>query len=118
MESTPPPEIAAKMQTVSLAYAQKDYALFCSVMSNEMKAKIPNERFDRVCERLSACFKSNYQLTYMGSVKRSCRPVYFWRLWVEGWDSDLLVRMTLNDSGLIAGLLYSDPFDTAMNSKR
>ncbi len=49
----------------------------------------------------------------MGAVKNLGRPVFFWRLWVTGWDSDLLIRMALNDAGLIAGLLYSPPFDSA-----
>ena len=83
--------------------------LFCSVISEQMKGLIPKERFEAGSENLSGYFKSSYQITYMGHVNRSGRPVYFWRLWVEGWDSDILVRMTLNDSGLIGGLLYSNP---------
>jgi hypothetical protein len=54
----------------------------------------------------------------MGSVKSLGRPVYFWRLWVPGWDSDILVRMALNDAGQISGLLYSPPFDTAINARK
>ena len=78
-------------------------------MSEQMKGLVPKERFEAGSENLTGYFKSSYQITYMGSVKRSGRPIYFWRLWVEGWDSDLLVRMSLNDSGLIGDLLFSNP---------
>jgi hypothetical protein len=115
---TPPLDVAAKLRTVVRARQQNDYVLYCSVLSEQMKALIPKERFEAGSEQLTSFFKSSYQLTYMGYVKRSGHPVYFWRLWVEGWESDLLVRMTLNDSGLIAGLLYSGPFDSAINAKR
>lgn len=115
---TPPLDVAAKLRTVLQAREQNDYALFCSVMSEEMKAFVSKERFEGGNHKIAAYFKSAYQTTYMGSVQRSGRPVHFWRLWVPGWESDLLVRMSLNNSGLIAGLLYSDPFDTAINSKK
>jgi hypothetical protein len=115
---TPPLDVDAKMRTVSLSYQQKDYALFCSVMSEEMKAKLPKERFEDSSDRLSAYFKADYHLTYMGSVKRSGRHVYFWRLWVEDWDSDRLVRMTLNDLGLASALLYSQAFDSAFGTRK
>jgi len=106
---TPPLDVAAKLQTALRAREQNDYVLYCSVMSEQMKGLVPKERFEAGSENLRGYFKSSYQITYMGSLKRSGRPVYFWRLWVEGWDSDLLVRMSLNDSGLIGGLLFSNP---------
>jgi transketolase len=74
---TPPLDVAAKLRAVSRAYEQKDYALFCSVMSEEMKAKLPQDRFESSADRLSAYFKPGYRITYMGSVKRSSRPVFF-----------------------------------------
>ena len=115
---TPPLDVAAKLQTTLRAWEQSDYVLYCSVLSDQMKALTTKEHFEGASQRLSGYFKSSYQITYMGSVKRSGRPVYFWRLWVESWESDLLVRMTLNDSGLVSGLLYSGPFDSAINAKK
>ena len=117
---TPEPDldVAAKLETVLQAREQKDYTMFCSVMSEEMKVFVTKERFDITNDRLSRYFEADYQITYMGSVNRSGRPVHFWRLWVKGWESDILVRMVLNGSGLISGLLYSDPFDTTMSAKK
>jgi hypothetical protein len=117
-EVTPPLDVAGKLQTVLRARELFDYAMFCSVMSEEMKAFVTKERFEAASERLSPYFEAAYRTTYMGSVRRAGRPVYFWRLWVEGWESDLLIRMALNSAGLISGLLYSDPFDTAINARK
>jgi hypothetical protein len=117
-ELAPPLNVAAQLKTVLSARELVDYALFCSVMSEEMKAFVTKERFEAANERMSPYFKADYQITYMGNVNRSGRPVYFWRLWVPGWETDLLVRMALNDSGLISGLLYSDPFDTGINPRK
>ncbi|HUB67426.1 MAG TPA: hypothetical protein VL981_08085 [Candidatus Methylacidiphilales bacterium] len=117
-EPAPPPDVAAKLKIALQAREQNDYSQLCSVMSEQMKAFVTKERFESGNASMSAYFKSPYQLTYMGSVQRSGRPVYFWRLWIDGWDSDILVRMILNQSGLISGLLYSDPFDSAMNARK
>ena len=115
---TAPLDVAAKLRTVLQAREEFDYGMFCSVMSAEMKAFVTRERFEAVSERLSPYFKADYRTTYMGSLQRSGRPVHFWRLWVPGWESDLLVRMALNEAGLISGLLYSDPFDTGINARK
>ena len=114
----PEADVTTKLGTVRAAYELKDYALFCSVMSEQMKAFIPKERFEGVCDRLAIYFKSGCQLDYMGHVQRTGRPVHFWRMWVKGWDSDLLVRMALNNEGLISGLLFSDPFDNSGKAKK
>lgn len=115
---TPDLDVAAKLQTVLRARELKDYELFCSVMNEEMKAYVTKERFEVTTERMDARFKAPYELTYMGHVNRLGRPVHFWRMWVKGWETDVLIRMVLNNSGLISGLLYSDPFDTAINAKK
>jgi hypothetical protein len=114
----PPLDVDVKLQTALRARAEFDYVLFCSVMNEQMKAFVTKERFEAASERLSPYFKAGYRTTYMGSLQRGGRPVHFWRLWVPGWESDLLVRMALDDAGLISGLPYSDPFDTAVNAKR
>jgi hypothetical protein len=116
--NAPEPSVRTTLGTVRAAYELKDYALFCSVMSEQMKAYIPKERFEGVCDRLAIYFKSGCQLDYMGHVQRTGRPVHFWRIWVKGWDSDLLVRMALNHEGLISGLLFSDPFDSGGGTKK
>ncbi len=116
--NAPEASVSAALGTVRAAYELKDYALFCSVMSEQMKAFIPKERFEGVCDRLAIYFKSGCRLDYMGHVQRSGRPVHFWRMWVKGWDSDLLVRMGLNQEGLISGLLFSDPFDSGGGKKK
>jgi hypothetical protein len=113
-----PPDAAAKLRTVLEAREKNDYALFCSVMSGEMKAFVTKEVFEATSERMSIYFKSTYQIAYMGSLQRNGRPVHFWRLWVEGWETDLLVRMVLNGAGLISGLLYSDPFDSISRARK
>ncbi len=110
-------DVAGKLRTVILSRERNDYALFCSVMSREMIAFIDKERFEATNERMSVYLKPGHQLTYMGALKRSGRLVHFWRLWNEGWESDLLIRMALNAAGEISGLLYSDPFDTGINKK-
>lgn len=113
----PPAEVAEKLAVVLKAREQNDYALFCTAVSPQFQALVSKERFDGT-ERMSVYFKADYHLTYMGKLIQASRPVYFWRLWVEGWDSDILIRMSLNDAGLISGLLYSAPFDTAMGVKK
>jgi hypothetical protein len=118
VELAPPLDVAGKLRTVLLAREKNDYTLFCSVMNGEMKSFVTKERFEATTERLSRYFKEAYRITYMGSVNRAGNPVYFWRLWVEGWDTDILVRMALNSAGLISGLLYSDPFDTGINVRK
>ena len=57
-----------------------------------------------------------HRSTYMGHAEVQLAAVrfYFWRLWVEGWDSDILIRMALNSEGLISGLLYSPAWDSAI----
>jgi hypothetical protein len=117
-EVKPDAEVSARLLTVLRARETKDYELFCSVMNGEMKSFVTRERFMAVNERMSRYFKENYHITYMGAVKRQGQPVHFWRLWVEGWDNDLLIRMVLNGEGLISGLLYSDPFDTGLREKK
>jgi hypothetical protein len=116
--SVPPPDVAAKLKTAFDARKQKDYALWCSVMSEEMKAFVTKDKFEAASDRLAGYFNADYRTTYMGSVNRSGRAVHFWRLWVKGWETDLLVRMALNNAGLISGLLFSDPFDTAINARK
>jgi hypothetical protein len=111
-------EIAAKLDIVFRSYEEKDYALFCSVMNEIMISVISRERFEGVADRLSGYIKADYQTTYMGGVHARGRTIYFWRLWVAGKDDDSLVRMALNEKGLISGLLFSDPFDTAAHSKK
>lgn len=111
-------DVAAKLRTILKSYQQNDYALYCSVMSEQMKAYVTRERFDGVCNRMAAFMKSAYETTYMGTVNRTGHPIHFWRMWVKGWETDLLVRMALNNSGLVSGLLFSDPFDTAINAKK
>ena len=113
-----PLDVTAKLRTVLRAREKFDYAQFCSVMSEQMKAFVTRERFEAASERLAPYFKADYRTTYMGSLCRGGRPVHFWRLWVPGWDSDLLVRMAINDAGLISGLLYSDPFDSGINARK
>jgi len=114
----PPELVADRLRVVFEARGKMDYSLWCSVMSEEMKAFVTKERFEATSDRLSGYFKSDHHLTYMGSLNRGGRPIHFWRLWVEGWESDILVRMSLNQAGWVAGLLFSDPFDTAINAKR
>lgn len=111
-------DVTAKLQTVLRARETRDYALFCSVMSEEMKAFVTKERFEATNERMDARFKASYQIIYMGAVNRIGRPVHFWRMRVKDWETDLLIRMVINPEGKISGLLYSDPFDTGMGIKR
>ncbi len=113
------PEDAQKVLDTALeARGKLDYALFCTVASESFKAYVTREMFETVSGRLSPYFKADYRVSYMGAVQRAGRPVHFWRLWVPEWESDILIRMVLNERGLITGLLYSDPFDTAVNARK
>jgi hypothetical protein len=106
------------LNTAMEARKQNDYTLFSSACSAQFLAYVTKERFEAGSQKLDAFFKADYRTAYMGAVKTLGKPVYFWRLWVPGWDSDLLIRMSLNDAGLIAGLLYSPPFDSAMGARK
>jgi len=112
-EPEAPAEVQRVLATALEARARNDYAHFSTVCSSQFLAFVTKERFEAGSQKLDAFFKADYRVTYMGGVKTSGKPVYFWRLWVPEWDSDLLIRMSLNDAGLIAGLLYSPPFDSA-----
>jgi hypothetical protein len=107
---TPDLAVTAKLLTVLRAREKMDYALFCSVMSEQMKAAVPQAMFESVNQSMSAYFQADYRITYMGCMNSHGNPVHFWRLWVPGWDNDLLIRMVINSSGLISGLLYTPPF--------
>lgn len=113
-EPEAPPEVQGVLSTALEARGKRDYALFSTVCSAEFLAFVTKERFELVSERLAPYFAADYRVTSMGAVQSQGRPVYFWRLWVPGWDSDILIRMSLNDAGRIAGLLYSPPFDTGV----
>ena len=117
-EPEAPADVQQVLKTAMQGREKRDYALFCSVASDQFKAFVTKERFETGSQRLSPFFQADHRVTYMGAVQRAGKPVYFWRLWVPGWDTDMLIRMTLNDAGKIAGLLYSDPFDTAINTAR
>ena len=112
-----PAEVQQVLNTALEARGKLDYALFSTVCSEQFLAFVTKEKFGEVSERLSPFFKADYRVTYMGALLSSGRPVYFWRLWVAGWDTDILIRMSLNAAGLISGLLYSPPYDTAIGRK-
>jgi len=112
-----PAEVQQVLNTALEARGKLDYALFSTVCSEQFLAFVTKEKFGEVSERLSPFFKADYRVTYMGALQSSGRPVYFWRLWVAGWDTDILIRMSLNAAGLISGLLYSPPYDTAIGRK-
>ncbi len=112
------PAVIGPLLTALQARQKGDYVLWSSVMSDQFNALVPKEPWEAATKRLSAYLNAGYRLTYMGEVKSAGgRPVHFWRLWVPGWDSDLLIRMALNETGQISGLLFSPPFDTAMGRK-
>jgi hypothetical protein len=103
-------DVSAKLLTVLRARAKMDYAMWCSVMSPQMKAAVPQAMFESVNRSMAAYFEADYRITYMGCLNSPGNPVHFWRMWVPGWDSDLLIRMAINSSGQISGLLYTPPF--------
>ncbi|HEX4139313.1 MAG TPA: hypothetical protein VHY09_03130 [Candidatus Methylacidiphilales bacterium] len=116
-EPEAPAEVQRVLNTALEARGKMDYALFSTVSSGQFLAYVTKERFEQVSERLAPFFAADYRVTYMGAVKSTGHPVHFWRLWVPAWDSDLLIRMTLNDAGKISGLLYSPPWDSAVGKK-
>jgi hypothetical protein len=117
-EPEAPEEVQRILNTALEARGKMDYALFSTVCSAQFLAFVTKERFEDNSRRLDAYFKADYRITYMGAVQRSGTPIHFWRLWVSGWDTDLLIRLALNAAGKISGLLYSDPFDSAAGAKR
>ena len=109
-----PVDVQQMLNTALEARGKKDYGLFSSVCSAQFLAFVTKELFMANSVKMDAFFKADYRVTYMGAVNSTGHPVHFWRLWVPGWDSDLLIRMTLNDAGKISGLLYSPPWDSAV----
>jgi Zn-dependent oligopeptidase len=118
MEPEASAEVQSVLNTALQARGTMDYALFRTVCSEPFAAFVTKEKFETVSERLSPYFKADYRITYMGAVNRAGSPVHFWRLWVPGWDTDILIRMVLNAAGKISGLLYSDPFDTGAGARK
>ena len=111
------PVAAYSFDTILRSQETGDYALFASVMNDTMKAAIPRERFDGVCARMSSYFKAPYQSAYMGDLRHGASTVYFWKITAEGKSDDLLGRMSLRD-GLVSGLLFTPPFDSALGRRK
>jgi hypothetical protein len=86
-------------------------------MSDQFTALVPKESFEASSKRLAGYFQADYRVTYLGELNSSKGQVYLWRFWVPGWESDLFIRMGLNESGQISGLLFSSPWDTAIGRK-
>ena len=118
-EPAPVPDLkaAAALATVLRARQSNDYALWSSVMSDQFNALVTKEAFEATSERLAGYFRADYRITYLAALQSAGRPVYCWRLWVPGWESDLLIRMGINEAGQISGLLFSVPWDTAIGRK-
>jgi hypothetical protein len=112
-EPEAPAEVQGVLRVALEARGKRDYALFCTVCSPQFLAFVTKEMFEANSAKMDAYFEADYRITYMGAVRGSGRWVHFWRLWVTDWDSDVLVRMALNEAGKIVGLLYSPPFDSA-----
>ena len=110
--------VAARMDTIMRSYENRDYALYCSVLSETMISVIPKERFEGVVDRLRDYIQADYQMTYMGGIHAQGRTVHFWRLKAAGNNDELMVRMSLNGRDLIAGLLFTLPWDTAFGGKK
>ncbi len=117
-EPEAPAQVQKLLDTALEARRKLDYGLLCTVVSPQFAALVTKEKFDAASARMDTYFKAEYRITYMGALKSGGRLVYFWRLWVQDWDSDILVRMSVNDAGQISALLYSAPFDSAMSARK
>jgi len=112
----PESSVEAKFNTICRAREQNDYALFCSVMDETMRAAVPKESFEATTSRLAAFFKSAYTTTYMGEMIQGEHAIYFWRISAPNQNSDVLVRMGVKDD-LVSGILFSPPFGGAGGTK-
>jgi len=108
--SIPDPVVTAQFQIICKAWKQNDHPLFCSIANDYMKAGVTKKHFEKGLDKIAPYFNSAFQTAYMGSMLRKGMEVHFWRVWVHGWENDLLVRMNFNFEGLVGGLLFSDPF--------
>jgi hypothetical protein len=103
--------VEEKFRTICRSYEQGDYAVFCSVMSDGMRKAVLNDHFDRVCESLAPYFRGEYTAMYFGEMSQGEHAVHFWRVFLPGKGTDLIVRMGLQND-LVSGLLVSVPFAT------
>ncbi len=87
-------------------------------MNETMISFIPKSALRVWRTGLGGYIKDNYQNDLHG--RRACTGTHDLLLAALGRrkDDDSLVRMALNEKGLISGLLFSDPFDTAAHAKK
>ena len=118
--SRPCPDAAAAalFETIRGAYARNDYALFCSAVGEKMKEAIAPERFGATSVTMGPLLADLERISYMDALREGDHVVHFWKVAPPGEAArDLLVRMGVKD-GLVSGLLFSAPFDTAMAAKK
>ncbi|SDU17552.1 hypothetical protein SAMN05444156_2417 [Verrucomicrobium sp. GAS474] len=110
--------IFALSGTILKATETKDYALWCSVVNEHVKAAIPQAHFETVSESLGSYLRSSEAgCTYMGPLRHEGHDVHFWKISAPGTRSDLLFRMAVKD-GLVSGVLFSSPFSGAAEKKK
>ena len=117
--SRPCPDAAAAalFETIRGAYVRNDYALFRSAVGEKMKEAISPERFGATSVTMGPLLADEGRIFYMDSLREGDHVVHFWKVEPPGAAArDMLVRMGVKD-GLVSGLLFSAPFDTAMGRK-
>jgi len=113
----PDSSVEEKFKIICRARAEEDHALFCSVMDETMRALLTKELFDSGTARVMAYFKPGHAAVYMGEMIQGDHTIHFWRMSAPSQKSDLMVRMGIKDD-LVSGLLFSPPWDTAIDKHR
>jgi hypothetical protein len=106
---------AALFETIRAAQVLNDYAAFCAVVSERMKAAITPDRFGATAATLGPVLADVERISYMDALKEGEHVVHFWKV-DSGAARDILIRMSVQD-GAVSGLLFSAPFDTGMGKK-
>ena len=108
----PDAAILAQFNTILKSAGENDYALFCSVMDDHMKHAITQKDFENATTRIASFCQADAAKEYMGTLKQGESLVHFWKLSAPGGNDDCLARMGVK-CGLVSGILFSPPFDTA-----
>ncbi|HEY8965128.1 MAG TPA: hypothetical protein VIM58_01720 [Candidatus Methylacidiphilales bacterium] len=114
----PDESVLALFGSILKAAEAKDFALWCSVVNDQVKAAIPQAHFETVAESLSGYLRSpEAKCAYMGELRHEGHLVHFWKITAPGTRSDLLFRMAVRE-GKVSGVLFSSPFSGAAEKKK
>lgn len=86
------------------ALEDDDYAGFIANASDEVRASLPKEIFERVVGLLGPRIKSGYSATWLGEVRKGKSRISLWKIEFRDGGDDMVAQMSVRD-GKIGGFI-------------